>query len=96
MNRMTKSGIIDLFDGHFISDIIQHEKPSPHFFGHCLQNLKETSSAEILMVGDTPTSDIQGAVDAGLDSCYYQHNKDLSCAYAKYTIDTIPQLLDIV
>ncbi|MEA4961634.1 HAD hydrolase-like protein [Lutispora sp.] len=48
------------------------------------------------MVGDSPTSDIQGAVNAEIDSCFYQHNKSVICTYAKYTIRDISELLDIV
>lgn len=96
IKRLSKAGIINLFDGHFISDRIKHEKPSPYFFDFCIKNIGGVHNTSIIMVGDSPTSDIQGAVNAGIDSCFYQHNKSVACTNAKYTICDISKLLDIV
>lgn len=95
IKRLTNAGIIDLFDGHFISEKIEHEKPSPYFFDFCFKNIGEVNNTSIIMVGDSPTSDVQGAINAGIDSCYYQHDKNVTCTYAKYTIRNISELLDI-
>lgn len=96
IKRMTNAGVIDLFDGHFISEKIKHEKPSPYFFEFCIKNICEVDNKSIIMVGDSPTSDIQGAINAGIDSCFYQHNKSVAYADAKYNILDISELLDIV
>lgn len=96
IKRLSNAGIIHLFDGHFISDKIKYEKPSPYFFDFCIKNICGVPDSSIIMVGDSPTSDVQGAVNAGIDSCFYQHNKSVECAYAKYTIHDISELLDIV
>ena len=96
IKRLSKAGIINLFDGHFISEIIQHEKPSPYFFDFCMKNLSEVPKSSILMVGDSPTSDVQGAINSGIDSCFYQYDKTTTCTYSKYTICDISELLDIV
>jgi 2-haloacid dehalogenase len=95
IKRLTNAGIIDLFDGHFISDKIKYEKPSPHFYDFCFKNIPNIKNKSIIMVGDSPTSDIQGAVNVGIDSCFYQHDKDVECYYAKYTISNISQLLGL-
>ncbi|MFZ5351812.1 MAG: YjjG family noncanonical pyrimidine nucleotidase [Bacillota bacterium] len=96
IKRLSNAGIIDLFDGHFISDRIKHEKPSPYFFEYCLKNICEVPNGSIIMIGDSPTSDVQGAINAGIDSCFYHHNKNVECTYANYTISNISELLDIV
>lgn len=96
IKRLSNAGIINLFDGHFISEIIKHEKPSPHFFDFCIKNLSETPKRSILMVGDSPTSDIQGAINSGIDSCFYQYDKTTTCKYSQYAIYDISELLDIV
>ncbi len=96
IKRLSNAGIIDLFDGHFISDKIKYEKPSPYFFDFCIKNITGIQTKSIIMVGDSPTSDIQGAVNAGIDSCFYQHNKSVECTYAKYTICDISELVDLV
>jgi len=48
------------------------------------------------MVGDSPTSDIIGAMNAGIDSCFYQHSENITCPSATYSIRDIPELLNIV
>jgi len=96
IKRLSKAGIINLFDGHFISEIIQHEKPSPYFFDFCMKNLSEVPKSSILMVGDSPTSDVQGAINSGIDACFYQYDKTTTCTYSKHTISNISELLGIV
>lgn len=96
LSRLSNAGIIDLFDGHFISDRIKYEKPSPRFFEYCINHVDVVSKSSILMVGDSPSSDIIGARNSGIDSCFYQHNKSITCTSATYTILDISQLLDIV
>ncbi|PHV71387.1 noncanonical pyrimidine nucleotidase, YjjG family [Sporanaerobium hydrogeniformans] len=96
LKRLSNAGIIDLFDGHFISDRVKHEKPSLYFFESCIKNIGTVSKSSILMVGDSPSSDMIGARNFGIDSCFYQHKKDITCTYATYTIHDISELLDIV
>ncbi len=96
LKRLSNAGIIQFFDGHFISDKIGYEKPSPSFFNFCLKHVGNYPKKTILMVGDSPTSDILGATHSEIDSCFYQHNKQVTCLDATYTIDTMSKLLDIV
>lgn len=96
IKRLSNAGIINFFDGHFISETIKHEKPSPYFFDFCIKNLSNAPKSSILMVGDSPTSDMQGAINIGIDSCFYQYDKTTKCTYSKYIISDISELLDIV
>lgn len=86
ITRLKNANIYDFFDGHFISEQIGYEKPSPHFFDYCFKNLKTVSKKSILMVGDSPTADVNGAITAGLDVCFYQHKKESQAPNATYTI----------
>jgi len=95
LNRLSNAGIVNLFDGHFISDQIQYEKPSPLFFDACIRAVN-ADIRSILMVGDSPTSDIAGALCAHLDACFYQHGRSVSCPQAAYTIQELPELLHII
>ncbi len=96
LKRLSNAGIIDLFDGHFISDRIKYEKPSPCFFKFCIKNTGMVPNGSIIMVGDSPTSDIIGAMNSGIDSCFYQHSENVTCTCATYTINDIAELLNIV
>ena len=69
--KLKKSGLDQIFDGLFISDLIGAEKPSSEFFDYVFQNIGEYEKEEILIVGDSLTSDIQGGNNAGIRSCWY-------------------------
>lgn len=71
MKRMKDAGILDYFSHHFISEEIGYEKPHHNFFKHCIETLEVKDLSEVLMIGDTYTSDIIGAHQFGIDSCYY-------------------------
>ncbi len=96
VQRLTNAGVLNLFDDIFISDKVGFEKPSIHFFNYCFDNIKNFERDKTIMVGDSISSDIQGAINASIDSCYYNHNKDLDCSNASYTINDLYELLDIV
>lgn len=73
--KLTKSGLIDLFDGVFISDVIGFEKPSVEFFKPVFEELKDYNKEEILIVGDSLTSDILGGNNVGIATCWYNTDK---------------------
>jgi 2-haloacid dehalogenase len=61
---------------HHISDIIISEeigaaKPAKAFFDTAFARLGNPSKREALMIGDGWVSDIQGAVQYGIDACWY-------------------------
>jgi 2-haloacid dehalogenase len=61
---------------HHISDIIISEeigaaKPAKAFFDTAFARLGHPSKSEVLMIGDGWASDIQGAVQYGIDACWY-------------------------
>lgn len=69
-SRLEKAGLLQYFQGLFVSDDIGAEKPSPRFFQECLRRTGLQAS-EILMVGDSLSADMQGAKKSGLDVCWY-------------------------
>lgn len=69
--KLKNSGLDRLLDGVFISETIGAEKPSPRFFAPVLAALPGVDRGEILIVGDSLTSDIRGGNNAGLRCCWY-------------------------
>ena len=69
--KLEKSGLIDLFDGVFISDVIGYEKPSVEFFAPVFDFIGDVDKSEILIVGDSLTSDIRGGNNMGILTCWY-------------------------
>jgi len=69
--KLKKSGLGELLDGVFISEDLGAEKPSPIFFQRVFRELDPCDSEEVVIVGDSLTSDIRGGVNAGILTCWY-------------------------
>jgi len=48
-------------------------KPAISFFDHVMQVIGQPLKEEILIIGDTLTSDIRGGIDYGIDTCWYNY-----------------------
>ena len=69
--KLKNSGLGLLLDGVFISEEVGSEKPSPAYFDRVLSDLPPFDKREILIVGDSLTSDMTGGCQAGLRCCWY-------------------------
>lgn len=69
--RFGKSTIARHFHPIVISDEVGVQKPNPEVFDFVTQEYPAVSREEMLMIGDSLTSDIAGGVAAGLDTCWY-------------------------
>ena len=76
--KLALSGLDQLFDEIFISDEIGFEKPHPGFFEAVWQKIGSYDPDEVLIVGDSLTSDIQGGNNVGIRCCWYNPN-GLAC-----------------
>ncbi len=74
--KLVNSGLDKLFDGVFISDKIGAEKPTVEFFKYVFGNIEKVEKNEILIIGDSLTSDIKGANNADIPCCYYTQGKE--------------------
>lgn len=68
--RLEHCGVADLFDPLVISEQVGVAKPDPKIFQHAFHHLGEPDKSRILMVGDNPHSDVLGAQNAGIHSCW--------------------------
>lgn len=75
-NKLRLSGLYDLMDGVFISEQVGAPKPRKEFFDYCLRAMEEAGAPvlreELLIVGDSLTSDIKGGVMSGIPTCWYR------------------------
>lgn len=70
--KISKSGLDHLLDGIFISEDIGAEKPSKAFFDGVWSKIGCFASEEVLIIGDSLTSDILGGMNAGIRTCWYR------------------------
>ena len=96
--KLSKSGLIDIFDGVFISEVVGYEKPGIEFFEHVLEKIGHYEKDEIMIVGDSLTSDIQGGNNAGIVCCWYnpKHIKNETNLRVDYEIDDLQKIFDIL
>lgn len=69
--KLAKSGLVELFDAVFISEEIGVEKPGVGFFEKVWDSIGKYKSDEVMIIGDSLTSDIQGGNNAGILCCWY-------------------------
>ncbi len=70
--KLASSGLDKLLDGVFISDVIGVEKPNIGFFEYVFENIDDSiKKEEIMIVGDSLTSDMLGGNNAGIRCCWY-------------------------
>ncbi|WP_294912267.1 pyrimidine 5'-nucleotidase [Tatumella sp. UBA2305] len=71
--RLQRTGFSDYFDALVISEQLGIAKPDRAIFDYTLQQLGNPQPGRVLMVGDTPESDILGGINAGMKTCWLDH-----------------------
>ena len=72
-------------------------KPSSAFFDEVIRDIGDSELSHYLVIGDSLTSDIDGAIGYGIDSCWY--NRDMSDSGGRditYEIKEMSELLSIL
>lgn len=94
--RLDNSPIMNYAKGMYISEEIGHAKPSKEYFDYVLSAIGDTDLTKYIVVGDSPTSDIKGAVSYGLDSCFVTNCKEYADHGQTYTISSFNDITDIL
>lgn len=96
--RIKKSVIGKYFEDIVISEEVQVAKPNPKIFELALYNLKHTDKRSVLMVGDSLSSDIQGGINFGVDTCWFNPNRLINNSGLKptYEISSLMELRSVL
>lgn len=96
--KLRNSGLDKEFDHIFISEVVGIEKPNKGFFDVVFAEIGEFSRDEVLIVGDSLTSDIQGGVNAGIKTCWFnpEGKENTSDLKPDYEIRDIGEVLEIL
>ena len=89
-NRLAAGGINHFFDALIISDEVGYWKPDKEIFDETLKQL-DINCTEALFIGDSLHDDYNGAINAGIDFCYYNRKGnpvDINVR-PKYVIDSL-------
>jgi FMN phosphatase YigB (HAD superfamily) len=87
-----------MLDDVFISDLLGVEKPNIEFFDKVFETIGNYDKDEVLIIGDSLTSDIKGGNNAGILTCFYDPKKTNNFKGLKvdYHITNLQELLDIL
>ncbi len=80
-SRLRLSGIGPFFRDFFISEEIGHEKPSPRFFEAAFERIPGFRAKEAALIGDSLTSDIRGALNAGVMPVWFSPRGTLPAGF---------------
>jgi 2-haloacid dehalogenase len=69
--RFAASSIRQHFEGLVISEEVGAAKPDPRIFDTAFACMHHPKKSEVLMVGDSLTSDVKGGNDSGIDTCWF-------------------------
>ena len=73
--KLKASGLGELMDGVFLSEKLEVEKPNAGFFDRVLAAISPVDLSEVMIVGDSLTSDMRGGINAGIRTCWYNPGK---------------------
>ena len=97
--RIAASGIEKYCKGIFISERIGANKPSREFFDGCFEKMGDINKDEIMIVGDSLSSDILGGLNAGIRTCHVDptgayNYSEIKPHYSIKRLFELPLLLD--
>lgn len=97
--KLKKSGLDQLLDGVFISEEVGVEKPGIGFFEYVWNCIGEYEKSEIMIIGDSLTSDMKGGNNAGIVCCWYNpghvvNDKGVTVDYEVDNLQLLPGILE--
>lgn len=96
--RIADSSIYGYFPVIVISEEVGAAKPDKKIFDIAFQMMDGPQKEEVLLIGDSLTSDIAGAMNYGIDSCWFNPNRQRrpSGLKIRYEINQLSELIDIL
>ena len=96
--KLRLSGLGELMDGIFLSEAVGVEKPNVEFFERMFENIDLVEKDQVLIVGDSLTSDIRGGNNAGIKTCWYNpdHKERYADVKIDYEIADLHEIYDII
>ena len=97
--RLESARISHYFQEIFISERIGADKPQKAFFDRCFARIPGFERTQAILVGDSPTSDILGGINAGVRTCWFNpHHRPphptLRPDYEICALEELPNLLE--
>lgn len=94
--RLQLAGLSPMLEDAYVSSEIGFDKPDIRFYEEALSRCG-CRADEVLMIGDSPTTDVIGAQQAGLDTCWFNPTqKERPDLHPTYTVHTLAELIQLL
>ena len=100
--KFDKSGLRDCFSHIVLSEEVGCQKPNPRIFEEALR-MNGLQAEDVVMIGDSWSSDIQGAINAGIDQIWIRKNKEQGTKSqdtieqtATYIVQSLSEVMEIL
>ncbi len=95
--RISASSLHNYITDIFVSEKVGYSKPAKEFFDFVLRSIGDPLKTNYLVIGDSLTSDIKGAVNSGIDSVWFNpHKKQNNVVPSMYTVNKLTELLPLL
>ena len=94
-HKLTKSNIDHYFTEMITSEVSNSLKPNKEIFEYAL-NKTGANTTNSIMIGDNLDADIQGGINAGLDTVFVNHINASTSIEPTYTIFHLKELEQIL
>lgn len=96
--RFSRSSIRRYFEDVVISDEIGVAKPQTEYMDEAFSRMGDPPKSEVLMIGDSLSSDITAGVNYGIDTCWFNPNRLPLDGFPKptFTIEGLSEIDAIV
>ncbi len=89
-SRFSRSRMTSLVKDVFISEKVGYAKPDKRYFDYVISQVGDPDRSDYIVIGDSLTSDIDGAINSGIECCWYnRHGDDPGDRNPNYIIDDI-------
>ncbi len=93
--KLKNSGFDQVFDKIYLSEAVGYEKPAKEFFDRVFEDI-DVAKDEVMIVGDSVTSDMKGGIDYGIKTCHYDPKGKGCDLDVTYSIKDLHELLTIL
>ncbi len=96
--RFNVTAMAPHFEGVFISEEVGFSKPDKQFFHHVAAAVSGFNPRDAIIIGDSLTSDIQGGINAGIATCWFNPHGKVAPAGMPidYTVRTLDEVEAII
>lgn len=96
-NRLQRSEILPFIAGIVISEEVGASKPNPKMVYEALAQAAADDLSRVVLLGDSLTSDIAAANNAGVDSILFTNGRDIPEGHkATYAVKTLEEALELI